>query len=304
MPKRSFYSTSIFLAVLACILWSTAFVGIKIGLRYSGPLQFAGIRFMISGLIILPFCTNIKNDMILLKKNIRKIFLISLFQTVLLYGFFYTGMDKTPAAIGAIIVGGGPLFVAVLAHFITGKDPLTLRKSLALIIGFGGIILIAIVKDKTVENHTTVVTGILLLITGNLAGSYGNILISKTKTGISPLFTNAIQIFAGGFILLILSFLIEGFEFGAKPFEYYLSLGWLSFISAVAFSVWFVVLSRPEIKVSEINVWKFMIPMLGAILSWIIIKNERPQLNTIVGMIFIAASILIIFGRKQNKSIR
>lgn len=34
-----------FLAILACLLWSTAFVGIKIGLEYTTPMQFAGTRF-------------------------------------------------------------------------------------------------------------------------------------------------------------------------------------------------------------------------------------------------------------------
>ncbi|MGP1363573.1 MAG: EamA family transporter, partial [Bacteroides sp.] len=39
-------------ALLACILWSLAFVFIKIGLEYMPPLQFSGIRFLFSGLIL------------------------------------------------------------------------------------------------------------------------------------------------------------------------------------------------------------------------------------------------------------
>jgi len=41
---------TLLLAAVACMLWSTAFVGIKIGLRYSSPFQFAGFRFILSGL--------------------------------------------------------------------------------------------------------------------------------------------------------------------------------------------------------------------------------------------------------------
>jgi len=43
------------LAILACLLWSTAFVGIKIGLQHTTPLQFAGLRFFLSGILLLPF---------------------------------------------------------------------------------------------------------------------------------------------------------------------------------------------------------------------------------------------------------
>jgi drug/metabolite transporter (DMT)-like permease len=42
-------------AIIACLLWSTAYAGIKIGLQYDTPFHFAGVRFLISGLIILPF---------------------------------------------------------------------------------------------------------------------------------------------------------------------------------------------------------------------------------------------------------
>ncbi|MBN2521714.1 MAG: EamA family transporter [Bacteroidales bacterium] len=300
MVRTSFQSSSIFLAILACLLWSTAFAGIKIGLQYSSPLQFAGLRFMISGLMIFPFCRNIASDIRIAGKNFDKILWISLFQTAILYTFFYLGINKTPAAVAAIIVGGSPLFVALLAHFTTGKDPLTIRKIIALLIGFSGIVLLALVKDRNIPGHGSVIAGIVLLVTGNIAGSYGNILVSKNKVNISPVFLNALQIFMGGAIILILSFLFEESTFTHKPLPYYISLGWLSFLSAAAFSLWFVVLHRPEVKVSEINVWKFIIPVLGAILSWLIIAGEQPRWYTILGMILIAVAILIIYGKKKQ----
>ncbi len=299
MVKNTRQGNSVFLALIACILWSTAFAGIKIGLQYSSPLQFAGIRFMISGLLILPFCKDLYSNFQIAWKNFDKIVWISLFQTAILYTFFYLGLNKTPAAVAAIIVGGGPLFVALIAHFTTGRDPLTLRKVIALMIGFSGIVLLALAKDRNMQNHGSIIVGIVLLVAGNIAGSYGNILVSKNKLKISPVFLNAIQIFMGGTIILVLSFFFEEFSFTHKPLLYYLSLGWLSFLSAAAFSLWFIVLSRPEVKVSEINVWKFIIPLLGAVLSWLIISGEEPRWYTVIGMVLIAAAILIIYRKKR-----
>jgi drug/metabolite transporter (DMT)-like permease len=292
--KKLQQRSSIIFAVTACILWSTAFAGVKIGLNFTTPLQFAGIRFIISGLILLPFCKNLKKEIPIALKNFGQIILLGLFQTTILYFFFYLGLNKTPAAIAAIIVGAGPLFVALLAHFTVENDRLTKRKIIALSIGFSGIVLLALTKDNDTNNYRQVLFGIILLVTGNFAGSYGNILVSKNRIGISPVLLNAIQIFLGGFMLLIISFFSEGFSFGIKPLPYYLSLGWLSILSATAFSLWFTVLRRPGIKVSEINVWKFMIPLLGAILSWLIVPGEKPYWNTLAGMILIALAIVII----------
>jgi drug/metabolite transporter (DMT)-like permease len=294
--------SNIIFAVIACILWSTAFAGIKIGLKYTTPLQFAGIRFMISGLILVPFCRNLKTEIFIAFKNPRQIIFIGLFQTVILYFFFYLGLNKTPAAVAAIIVGAGPLFVSLLAHFIIKNDSLTRRKIVALLIGFSGIVLLALAKDNSTQNHQRVLFGILLLVTGNFAGSYGNILVSQNRINISPILLNAIQLFAGGFILLVISFFTEDFTFGIKPLPYYLSLGWLSILSAVAFSLWFVVLSRPGVKVSELNIWKFIIPVLGAILSWLVVAGERPQWHTLAGMLLIAIAIVIIYRGGRNKN--
>jgi drug/metabolite transporter (DMT)-like permease len=300
MTSRSFYQNSLFLALLACILWSTAFAGIKIGLNYSEPLQFAGFRFMLSGLLIFPFCRNLKVNIRLTVKHFKGVFKISLFQTALLYTFFYQGINKTPAAIAAIVVGAGPLFIAFLAHFITGRDPLTKRKIVALLTGFSGIILLALAKDRNIENHAAVMLGILLLVIGNLAGSYGNILVSQDRFGISPVFLNAVQIFMGGVMILIVSFIFEDVSITQKPLLFYGALLWLGFLSAAAFSLWFVVLSRPEIKVSEINVWKFIIPLLGAAISWLLIAGEGPRWYTIAGMILIASAIVVMYGVRKN----
>ena len=297
MTQRPFYANSIFLTLIACFLWSTSFASIKIGLQYTFPLQFAGIRFMLSGLIILPFCKDFRKELLIVRRNAGKVLLISLFQTAILYIFFYLGMDRTPASIGAIVVGGGPLFVALLAHFITGRDPLTLKKTIAILTGFSGIVLLTLPRDSSFRDQFTLLTGIGFLVIGNIAGSYGNILVSQNRTGISPVFLNALQIFTGGFLILIVSFFFEGFSFSPKPLPYYLSLAWLGVLSAVAFSLWFVVLNRPEVRVSEITIWKFIIPVLGAIISWLLIEGEKPQWHTLLGMFLIAISIIIIYGR-------
>lgn len=300
MQQRPFYSSSVFLAIIACILWSTAFAGIKLGLPYTTPLQFAGIRFILAGLFILPFTNNLRTEFSKIGQNIGEVLKISFFQTFLLYIFFYLGLARVPAAIGAIVVGASPLYVAVLAHFFTNNNQLSVRKVIALLIGVSGIVLLALAKDSSLGNRSTVLFGILILIASNICGSYGNILISKNRMGISPLVLNSFQIFIGGLSILIVSFFVEGFSFVPKPPVYYLSLLWLSFIAAGGFSLWFMILSRLEVKVSDINIWKFIVPVLGAILSWLIIKGEHPRWYTVVGMTLIGLSVVIIYAKQKK----
>ena len=83
------HTNTVFWAIVACLLWSTAYPGIKIGLEYTTPLHFAGVRFIIAGLLILPFTVSLPRYFQNIKENWGIIFLITLFQSVINYTFFY-----------------------------------------------------------------------------------------------------------------------------------------------------------------------------------------------------------------------
>jgi drug/metabolite transporter (DMT)-like permease len=281
------------LAIIACLLWSSAFVGIKIGLEYTTPLQFAGIRFMISGLMVLPFCGSILQLFSLVKSNFLTVLYITFFQTTLLYTLFYTGIELLPASVGALIIGCQPLIIAVMAHFLSKGDGMTPKKGVSIFLGFIGVILISLSRGKFALNSGTELLGIVLLLTSNICAGFGNILVSRTKTNIPYLSLNCIQLFLGGLFLFILSLPFEGFHWKITEVEYYVSLGWLSFVSAAALSIWFHLL-RSEIQISELNIWKFLIPVSGACLSWLIIEGESPDLYSATGMVFIVLALLIL----------
>jgi drug/metabolite transporter (DMT)-like permease len=88
----------------------------------------------------------------------------------------------------------------------------------------------------------------------------------------------------------------------AFPMEHWLDLLWLSFMAAAAFSIWFRLLQRPGVKVSELNLFKFIIPVVGAILSWMLVPDEEPEWITVTGMIIITFS-LIMFYRSSGATV-
>ncbi|MFO7659149.1 MAG: DMT family transporter [Bacteroidales bacterium] len=303
---KKILTNTYFLAIIACLLWSTAFAAIKLGINYTTPLNFAGIRFVLSGFMVLPFCGSMARYFSEISNNIRYVLVVGLFQTFLLYSLFYIGISMAPASLTAIIVGGGPLFVALLAHFSISNDRLNKRKMFSILIGISGIVLIAADKFDFNWEKGKVFWGLVILVFSNIAGSYGNILVSKGKGKINPFVLNSTQQIIGGTGIFILSLFLEDQTFDIiKPTGYYLSLGYLSFLSAVAFSIWFLLLGRPGVKVSELNIWKFLIPVFGAILSWVVLPEESPALIPVIGMIVISFSLILLnynnFKSKNNK---
>lgn len=290
------------MAITACLLWSTAFFSIKIGMQYTSPLNFAGLRFLLSGLVIVPFCGGIKKYISTVRMNIIPILKISLFQTFLLYSLFYLGLKLVPASITAIIVGAGPLFIAIMAHLALHNDKMTIRKLLSISIGIIGIIIIAADKYDLSWVEGKEFWGILILITSNICGGYGNVMIAKNKEKGSALILNSAQLSIGGLAILLLSLPIESSIKNVYTWQYFATLGWLTFVSSVAFSIWFILLQRPAVKVSEVNIWKFLVPLFGAVLSWIILPNEHPELISIIGMVIIAISLVVLNYNNVKKA--
>ena len=292
------------LAVLACLLWSTAFVGIKIGLAYTTPLRFAGIRFFIAGAVLLPFVGGIATILAAMREHWRYIALISLLSTVVVYGLFYLGISMGSASTTAIVVGGGPLFIAVMAHLFMPDDKLSMRKGLSLLLGLTGIWAIAVSRYSDDAGGRTAFWGVLLLVGANISGGFGNILIAKSRREIKPLMLSALQLALGGAVLYLISLFVEPPASGPKPAAYYGALFYLSALSAAAMTIWFWLLRQPEVKVSEVNLWKFLIPVVGAVLSWIVLGNESPDKGQIFGMISIAAALVWMHYRPYASKIR
>ena len=297
-PKQKSDIQITVLAVLACLLWSTAFVALKIGLKYSSPLYFAGIRFMISGIVLLPFCGNISDFFNTVTKNFKKILILAFIQIFILYGILFYAMTFTPSALAAITIGSSPLITAIVSHFMMHDDKMSRSKTLSLFIGIAGVVILSISRKPWTFSGLKEFIGIIMLLVGSTASALGNVIVAKDKE-VDPLILNTSQIFIGGCLLFILSIPVEGVPVLITSIDFYLALAWLVFVSSTAFSTWFILLSTPGVKVSELNVWKFIIPICGAILSWMILPDESPELFPIMGMVIIALSI-VIYNRSAS----
>jgi len=298
--KKHFTQTT-FLAIIACLLWSSAFVGVKIGLRYHSPLQFAGIRFLLAGLMLLPIIPDFKQARKQISENFGFVILIAFLQVVLQYSLFYLGVNQVPASISAMIVGSSPLFVAMVAHFTIANDRIDRIKLLSILLGITGVAIVTLGRKSLPAGSEIAIAGVVLLLLNNLASGITNVIVATKKHSISPIVLTSSSLVFGGLSLAIISLPIEGLPQKTFPLSYFVSLIWLSFLSAAAFSIWNTLLRRPTVKVSELNAWKFLIPVSGAMLSWIILPNEYPDVISVSGMILIACSLLILNVANSRK---
>lgn len=296
---QNLLKSTTFLAIVASWLWSTAFVGVKIGLAYQTPFQFAGIRFFLSGVLLFLYFNNPRQYFREVAKNPRFLITVAMVQIFIQYALFYSGLNLVPSALASIIVGSSPLFVAIYVHFALRNDRMNFTRLVSILIGVAGIATITLSRTQVEFRGQYEWLGILLLFINNFNSGYSNVLVQKNSQDISPIVLSSASLMIGGLLLFGVSIPLEGWNMGPFPLPYYLSLGWLTFLSAAAFTIWFTLIKRPGVKISKLNIWKFLIPVSGAILSWLLIPEEYPDAWSIGGMVVIGIALLI-FNRKSD----
>jgi len=299
---RQFFTSTTFLAIVCCLLWGSSFVPTKLGLEHMpAPLQYAGYTFLISGLLLLPWAGVNRHFLTQLRQHGWLILKVALFTTTLLYGSYYLGQSMADASLVALIVSCQPFFVALLAHWILHNERFTplMVFSLALC-----IIGMTVVSWPSFANiHTlgyTSVVGIAFILIDCLSAAYGNIIVSRidfTRVDIKVL-TSA-EMIMGGVLLLFLAYPFEGIApFPTHPL-FHVSLFSMVFINTVTMVIWLRLLARPTTKVSHLNMWKFLLPIVGSIECWTLLRNDSPTTYSVAGLIIIVTS-LVIFHKKKG----
>ncbi len=282
------------LAILACVLWGTAFAGAKYGFEFMEPIRLSGMRFTLAGMLLWPLMYYKSIGIKTLIPHWRFICLFTFIQTFLQYGLFFMGLNRVPGATSAVVVGAGPLFVAILAHFTMKNDRLGLRKIVAITLGLSGVVFISLSKGDISGSGWQYYMGLALLISSNLIGATTNILVAKYKANLSPIALTSMANFFGGILLFITSLFVESSKTTHLPFSFWCVLLWLAFIPAAGFSIWYSLLQKPGTKVSDLNMWKFIIPVTGCILSWLFLPNEYPTTASVMGILAISCAILLL----------
>lgn len=293
-------------AISASVLWAIVNPFIKQGLSYDfTPMNFAGLRFTTVGIILFAYTwhkgmwTEIKQH----GKLFINLILINMFMG---YTAFYFGVDFVSGAISSIIMGMTPLINVLLAHLLASNDKLNVYKIISLVVSLIGLILIVGMGSNGKPLDWKGISGIVLLLLSIIFQGYSAISVSEDKGKVNPIFLNAVQMFFGGLLIYIVGITTEGYHsFIGKPMGFYLSLGILVFISVFAFSFWFIALQSKGAKVSDINMCRLINPILGAVLSWVMLAGEHPTFSTVAGMIIIVSSLVIYFkGEDMVKKLR
>lgn len=289
-------------ALLCCALWGSATPFIKVGYRLMLPqrdvpstMLFAGTRFTFAGILTVLIYSIARRKFLYPKReNIHRVAAVASVQTVLQYIFFYIGLANTSGVKGTIISGSSAFFTIVISSLIFRQEKLTLRKIIACIVGFSGIIVVNLngleLKMNLLGDCFVMFSAIAYAISSSLMKIY-----SKYE---DPVVISGYQFIGGGIFMVIIGLLFGG-RINIDSIQAIGVMAYLAMLSAVAYSLWGVLLKHNP--VSRVSIFSFMTPVMGVILSSLMLtesSNVSP-LNLIVTIVLVSAGIILLNCKKQ-----
>lgn len=295
-------------AIFCCILWGSAFPCVKIGYKLfrldtsSSPdlILFAGIRFTLAGMLVVAFGSVANRKFLVPKaKNLWRVGLVALFQTVLQYTFFYIGLANCAGVKSSVLNGLGVFFTILAACFLFRTEKFNIVKLLGCILGFGGVILINLGEDFSFSFKLTG-EGFIIFSGLSSAIAAGLVKIFSKKENTAALC--GWQFFFGGLLLIVIG-LCSGGRIDYMDAGAAFMLLYLAFLSACAFTLQgFLLKYNP---VSKVAVYKSTNPLFGALFSAAILGESGQLLSyfTLLALFLVCAGIFIInkFGEKSFK---
>lgn len=288
--KHLSHLKAILLALLVTFLWSTSFILIKWGLAEIPPLTFAGLRYSLAFLVLLPLAFTSKNKAAirnLSQKDWTKLILYGLLFIAFTQGAMFMGLKLLPAVTVSLWLNFTPLIVAIMAILFLHEYPTIFQ--------WGGAILFIIgifTYFFPVSLSESQGLGLIVMTVGVLANSSSSVLgrdINRSGK-FNPLVVTVISLGFGSIVLLVSGIIIQGLP--PISTQNLLYLLWLAVINtALAFVIWNYTLRTLTAMESSIINGTMLIQI--AILAWIFL-GEGITLQEIIGMSVAAAGAVLV----------
>ena len=297
------------LAMLSCFLWGSATPAIKIGYGMfsidstdtASIILFAGVRFFLAGILIVLFQSLLRKRFLAPQKEaLPSIFALSLAQTAVQYLFFYIGLAHTTGVHGTIISGTGGFISILMASLLFHYEKLTPAKLLGCIAGFAGILIMNLSGQEAGNLFDVSFLGEGFVFLSQISYAVSGILIKKFSARFDVVMLSGWQFTLGGLLMIAAGFIGGGHIALPTGWQPYLLLVYMGLISAVAYSVWGLLLQHNPI--SRVSIYTFLTPLFGVLLSAVFLGEweQAASLKTLAALALVCGGIYVV-NRKQSQ---
>lgn len=294
--------TRIWLALLALyIVWGSTYLAIRFTVETIPPFMSAGMRFLVSGAILLVWRWA-AGDIMPTKRQWRSTAIVGIFLLLGGNGLVSFAEQYVTSGIAALIIGSMPLWMVMIEALRPGGVKPGWQAILGLLIGFGGIFLLVGPAELTGSGQALDPLGVSALLAAAFLWSVGSIYSRGADMPKSSLMATGAEMLAGSLALFLVSGLTgewSNFSFVDVTPKSWLGLAYLiTFGSMIGFVSYIWLLQNAP--VSLVATYAYVNPLVAVFLgAWL--ANESLNARILIAGLVIIGSVVLINQSKSSK---
>jgi drug/metabolite transporter (DMT)-like permease len=285
----SSHTKAVLQALLVTFLWSTSFVLVKIGLEEIPALTFAGLRYTIAFVVLIPFALR-KKQIHQLKSFPRTMWIRLIVLGVLFYsitqGSNFWALVYLPAATTSLLFNFTPVIVAILSALFL-HEPTKANQMVGVIVFLLG----TFVYFYPMQIPFGEILGLTIAAVGVLANGFSSVLGRHINrdSGLDPSMVTVISMGVGAIVLLSVGLITQGLP--NLTWRHWIIILWLAVVnSAFAFTLWNQTLR--SLSATESSVINNTMLVQIAILAWIFLGEEL-DLRELIGLGIATVGVMV-----------
>ena len=292
MKKGSLTNVVIFAGL--CLIWSTTWAMIKIGLDETPPVVGLSLRFLIASLLLLPML-KIRGRRIPTDRAALQLYAIVGFMSMAAsYFCTYWGTQYIPSSLSSILWATLPLFVGLFAHFMVKQEPLNPMRIFAILISTLGVI--RILSDQKIVFNFEVLLGSIIVIAGVVVAAYPAVYTKTRKFDYDPMVLTAMSITIAAVTHTIIATLLGQWAVMVWSPRNMISAAYLGIFGSVfTFLGYYTLLRRiPVVKLSFIT---FITPIFASLIGGLFL-GELITMKEVLGIVLIFSGLVLYDWRR------
>lgn len=292
--NRSTHLAAVLQALFVTFLWSTSWVLIKLGLEDIPALPFAGLRYLIAFLCLLPFAWRwgyLAQLRGLSKRDWLKLVVLGLLYIAVTQGAQFLGLYYLPAITVSLLLNFTPAVVALLGILLLSEKP-TRTQWFGIMLYMAGILLFFFPVSILTSEAFGIAIVVLSVLTNAISAVLGRQVNRENK--LHPITVTVASMGVGSVALLLFGVSVQGLP-AISP-NGWMFVGWLAVVNtAFAFPLWNHTLRTLSAVESSIINSTMMVQI--ALLAWLFLGEEL-TVQKLGGMALVGVGMLVVQLRR------
>src|SRR5438270_2115245 len=277
-----------------CVVWSSTWLAIKVGLRDLPPISFVAIRFLIAIIVLLAVSIGRSRLLPLRRCDYVVLAVTGVLMFAVNYTLLFWAELHVSSGLAAVLQATIPIFGLFIAHWMLPDEPLRLQKLAGAIIALGGVTLIC--GRLLGFNGPLAFWGGIGVVLGAASAAYANVAVKARAIQLAPAMLAAWQMIFGVAPLLVLGFAIDG-----NPARFHwtaMSLFCLLYLAVIGSALTFLLLYwlLPRLTVAQLQSISLITPPGAVMLGWFLGGETFPT-SFLLGAALVLAGVWMIFRK-------